>query len=275
MPFYYLLALALIQGVTEFLPISSSGHLVLFHALTGGDGPDSWGRSLTLDVAVHVGTLFAVLVYFYKDVWLMLLGLPALLQRKASGPGSLMGFHIFISSMPVIIAGFILHQIQPGWLRSVEIMAWATLGFGILLWWADRTRPLGKTVQNMTALDALWIGLAQCLALIPGASRSGITMTAARFLGMSRKESAHYSLLLAIIAITGAATLTGIDLAEEGNIALTYDLFIAGFLAFIVGWVSIALMMKWLEKASFTVFAVYRVVLGGILLILIYTGALS
>lgn len=262
MPFLTLVILAVVQGLTEFLPVSSSGHLVLVHNLMG-DAEKAWEENLMMDVAVHVGTLFAVLLYFKKDITEMLF------LRNIS-----LILRLIIGSIPVIIAGFILHQIKPDFMRSLEIMAWATILFGILLWVADMREKRSKMIQEMSFLDAILIGIAQCFALIPGTSRSGVTMTAARFLGFTRTESAKFSLLLSIIALAGAGVLLGKDVMEAEDAALTQAVFWAAGLAFISALASIAVMMKFLERFSFSVFATYRILLGSALLYLLYQGYL-
>ncbi len=269
MPLFSLIILALVQGITEFLPISSSGHLVLTHHLLSGESVDlCWTQNRTLDVAVHVGTLLSVLVYYRKDVAEMVCGF---LQKGSAGQK--LFAHIILASVPAVIAGFLLHKAQPSFVCLLTVMAWMTLIFGIVLWVADKYFTGTKTLKDMTAKHASLIGFAQILALVPGTSRSGITMTTALFLGYSRMEAAHFSLLLAIIAIAGAGTLSGIDLAQSGNLQLGADAFMAAGLAFVSGWAAIALMMKWLEKRSFAPFALYRIILGIVLLGLIYTGA--
>jgi len=270
MPLLHIIILALIQGITEFLPISSSGHLVLAHAALDGNTVQEWDKHILMDVAVHVGTLFSVLLYFRRDVKLMLSGLFSLLTGKIHHTGNALTLKIIIGSIPVIIAGFIINSLEPSWLLAVEIVAWTTLIFGIILWVADRVEQSPKTLNDMNYSHAFLIGLAQCLALVPGTSRSGITMTAARFLGYNRTECAHYSLLLGIIAIGGAGALGGLELISNPNITIGQDVMVAAALAFISGYIAIALMMKWLSRASFTPFAIYRVLLGVGLLALIY-----
>ena len=263
-----LIILALIQGLTEFLPVSSSGHLVLVHHIF--NGIENWDERLIMDVAVHVGTLFSVLVYFRRDVLKMLKGLLDWIKRDFKSEGSKLNLHVLLASLPVIFAGFALHVLKPDWLLLLEVMAWSTIIFGILLWIADRAPKSDKTLKDMDLKDALLIGLAQTLALIPGTSRSGITMTAARFLGYKRTESAHFSLLLAIIAISGAGAIGGVELIESGNAELRLDALLAIALSFLSGLLAISLMMKWLERSTFTVFAIYRIILGCALLGIIY-----
>ncbi len=271
MVFYYIVILAIIQGLTEFLPVSSSGHLGLFHCFT--DHCDQWdAENLTMDIAVHVGTLFSVLLYFRKDVYKMILGGVDILTRKGLTPNAKLALFVVTSSIPVILFGLALHALEPDWLKTLYVIAWATVIFGIILWYADEKFSDNKTVENLTLKDAVVIGCAQMLALIPGTSRSGITMTAARFLGFSRTESAHYSLLLSIVAISGAGALMSIDVIKADDFSLGFDALIAVILSFVSGLIAIAAMMKFLEKSSFRVFAIYRILLGSLLLGLLYGG---
>lgn len=274
---YHIILLAIIQGLTEFLPVSSSGHLVLVHTLTNTqEAAGIWSEeNLIMDVAVHVGTLLSVLLFFRKDVLTMLFSLKDLAKGNTKTDGAKLSLFVLLGSLPVILAGLILSILEPDWLRSLYVMAINTIIFGIILWWADKKHQETKTLEDMTYKDVLWIGLAQVLALIPGTSRSGITMTAGRTLGFSRTESARYSLLLAIVAISGAGALTSLSLIKDGDMALTIDAAIAVILSFISGWLSIAIMMKFLEKCSFTVFAVYRIALGLLLLGLLATGVIA
>ncbi len=271
MPLLHIIILALIQGITEFLPISSSGHLVLAHAALDGNANQEWDKHILMDVAVHVGTLLSVLLYFRKDVIMMISGFFALFKKGGvNHSGNALTLKILIGSIPVIIAGFALNAIEPSWLLAVEIVTWTTLIFGIALWVADKKEQSEKTLDELSFRHAFIIGISQCLALIPGTSRSGITMTAGRFLGYNRTECAHYSLLLGIIAISGAGALGGLELLNDPNLHLGQDIIIAAALAFISGYIAIMLMMKWLKRASFTPFAIYRVILGLALLGIIY-----
>ncbi|MGH1398154.1 MAG: undecaprenyl-diphosphate phosphatase [Alphaproteobacteria bacterium] len=274
MPLLDIIILSLIQGITEFLPVSSSGHLVLAgHALNEGKDP-SWNNHMMLDVAVHIGTLFSVLIYFRHDIRDMFRGIKSAFTGQIDNHGTRMILHVTIGSIPVIIAGLALHLLKPDWLLAIEIIGWTTLIFGIILWVADRAPERKTDLGQMTLKDAFLIGLAQSLALIPGVSRSGITMTAGRFLGYSRTECAHYALLLGIIAISGAGALGSLSIIESHDLALTLDIGLAILLSFIAGWISIALMMRMLQKTSFAPFAIYRIILGLALLIYVYHDAL-
>lgn len=269
-----ILVLALVQGITEFLPISSSGHLLLAHAALGdtGQGENAWQDHMLLDVAVHIGTLFSVLLYFRKDILTMLFGLKDIAKGDVQAKGSRMIFLLAMASVPVIAGGFALHIMQPDWLLSVKIVAWTTLVFGVLLWIADN-RPVTKaTMETMSYKDAIIIGLMQTLALIPGTSRAGITMTAGRFLGYNRIESARFSLLLGVIAIGGAGALSIKELIEADNIQIGLNFALLVSLSFATGLAAIAIMMKWLERMTFKPFAIYRVILGIAMLIGLYGG---
>lgn len=270
MPLLHILILAIIQGITEFLPISSSGHLILVHAAFDGGATPEWNNHILLDVAVHIGTLFAVLLYFRKDIGRMITGLFDAITSQKRNSGSNLALYVLAGSIPVIIAGLGLHLIQPNWLLLIEIVAWTTLIFGIILWVTDKKCPDTRDIETLTLKDALLIGLAQTLALIPGTSRSGITMTAGRILGLKRTACAEYSLLLGIIAISGAGAISSLTLLEGNNITLGPDIALAAAIAFISGYIAIALMMRWLKHASFTPFAIYRIILGLALLIYIY-----
>ncbi len=271
---YHIILLAVIQGLTEFLPVSSSGHLGLFHCFT--DQCQQWdNENLTMDIAVHVGTLLSVLLYFWRDVVRILLGIKDIGTGNVKSANSKLTLYILISSIPVIIAGFILNMFEPDWLKTLYVIAWATIIFGIVLWYIDKKYPEEREIKDLTVKDAIIIGCAQMLALIPGTSRSGITMTAARFMGFSRSESAHYSMLLAMVAISGAGALISLGLIKSGDISLGMDALIAVALSFISGWISIAVMMKFLQNSTFTVFAIYRVILGSALLALLYSGVIS
>ena len=256
-----LVVLALIQGITEFLPISSSAHLILVPVFT--DWPD---QGPTIDVALHVGTLGAVLVYFHRDVWAMFRGISKL-EDSDRVPGAKLILHVVIATIPVVIAGAALSLagLLEG-LRSPALIGWTMLGFGLLLYAADRLNMTIRTIEHMTYIHALIIGASQVLALIPGTSRAGITMTAARALGYERAEAARFSLLLSMPTIFAAGSLIGYRLYRAGDMELGLDAVIAAGLAFITALAAIGLMMSWVKRANFTPFVVYRVVLGGGLL---------
>ncbi|MEE8273240.1 MAG: undecaprenyl-diphosphate phosphatase [Alphaproteobacteria bacterium] len=260
----HLVVLALVQGITEFLPISSSGHLILVPVLTGW--PD---QGLVLDVAVHVGTLGAVLLYFRRDVWQMLAGV-ALLIAGRRNPGARLALLLVAATVPVVVAGAGLKYVGSEGLRNVTVIGWTTLGFGVVLFAADRWCLTLRRIEHMPMASALAIGLAQVLALVPGTSRSGITMTAARALGYERQAAARFSMLLSIPVIIAAGTLEGLELYAAGDAVLTASVAIAVALAFVSALAAIGFLMKWLRRANFTPFVIYRVGLGAYLLWLAY-----
>ncbi len=278
MPLLYILILAIVQGVTEFLPISSSGHLeIAWRFLNQSSGEltqGSEGDRLIIFVAVHLGTLLAVMIYFFRDVGMLGLGVVKLATGRV-GPGARLALYILVASLPLIAAGYFLKDDLIRTLYDLKVIAWANIGFAVLLYMGDRWGMTLRRVEHMRMGSALVIGCAQVLALVPGTSRSGITMTAARFFGFERAEAARFSLLLAIPAILGAATLIGLDLYRTGDIRLGIDAAIAAGLAFVTALLAIALMMAWLRRATFTPFVIYRLLLGGILLWLAYRGEIE
>lgn len=260
----HLVVLAIVQGITEFLPISSSAHLILVPHVFGW--PD---QGLLMDVAVHVGTLFAVMLYFWRDVLCMIVGTKKLAVGQWDFDSKLV-ILVGLATIPIVIAGLIMNWIYPDGLRSLEIIAWANLGFGILLYISDRYVPMTRQFGSIGFRDAMVIGLFQALALIPGTSRSGVTMTAARFLGFDRVDGARFSLLLSIPTILAAGALASVKLIEVGDAALTSQALTAAALAFISALVAIAAMMAWLRHAGFGPFVGYRLILGIILLAVAY-----
>jgi len=175
-----------------------------------------------------------------------------------------------VATMPIIVAGFLLKDIVTYMLRSVEIIAWMTIIFGVLLYVADRQPEHAHSIEKMSFRQAIVVGLAQCLALIPGVSRSGIAMTAGRLTGLDRPLSARFALLLSLPTIAGAGLLATVDLYRAGDARLTGEALIGGLFAFVAAWITVALLMKWLQRYSYTPFVFYRLVLGILLLVLIY-----
>jgi undecaprenyl-diphosphatase len=265
MPLLQLIVLAAVQGITEFLPVSSSGHLILVPVVTGW--PD---QTLIIDTAVHVGTLGAVLIYFWRDLWSMLGGLWSLLRGRANPGARLFGLLVLATIPVVVVGGLISYLDADEALRSVQVIGWTTLGFGFVLYAADRFFMTIRRLDQMRAGGAIAIGLAQVLALVPGTSRSGITMTAARILGFERRDAARFSMLMSIPAIAAAGALKGLELYQSGDAQMTGDAVVVAILSFGIAIVAIALLMAWLRRASFTPFVVYRIGLGVGLLVWVY-----
>ena len=269
MPLFQLFVLAAVQGITEFLPISSSGHLVLVPKFA-----DWTDQGLLIDVAVHVGTLMAVMLYFYRDLatmtGAMFRSFKQISTRRPLDPEFWLVWKLVIATLPVILAGYLMNTYLGGAFRSLEIIGWTTLGFGILLFLADKLNMTIRSVEHITFLGAFVIGLFQVLALIPGTSRAGITMTAARFQGVERQDTARFSLLLSIPVIAAAGTLKGLELYQSSNDILLKNALTAGAMSFGFALVAITFLMVWLKRASFTPFAIYRVILGIFLLSIAY-----
>ena len=266
MPFLQIVVLTIVQGITEFLPVSSSGHLVLVPLVSGWQD-----QGLLMDVAVHVGTLAAVLVYFWRDLGQILLGwLGGGWGRRDRRLGRALGFYLIVSAIPVLIAGAAVFLMAPEVFRNPEIVAWATVGFGILLYVADRLGMTVRRIEHMTLNHAFLIGLCQVLALVPGASRSGVTMTAARWLGYERPEAARFAMLMSIPVIAASGAAAGYRVWKAGDPVVTQDALLAAALSFAVALLSIALLLALLRRVSFTPFVVYRLALGGAVLVWLY-----
>jgi len=260
-----IIVLAVVQGITEFLPISSSGHLILIPNLM--HWPD---QGIVVDVMTHLGTLLAVLIYFWRDVWRLIVGALQLFKGKVTDDGRL-AIYIVLATIPAILFGIVLKEYGYADLeRNVAVVAWNTILYGILMLIADRIGPQERTIANMTLGSALIIGVAQALALIPGTSRSGVTMTAARFLGFTRPDAARFSFLLAIPATAGAIVFTVGDALASGE-GVTMDAVYCAILTFFAGIAAIAFLMNLIRRISFLPFVLYRMVLGGFLLVMLYS----
>lgn len=255
--------LSVLQGITEFLPVSSSGHLILFAKLTSFSD-----QGLALDVAVHVGSILAVMIYFSEDIWNIVKGLfKTYFIPNLSNPGARLFWLIVIGTLPIVVVGFLLENAGMEWLRSTKIIGWTIFGYGILLYIADKTGMTIRKIDHLTPIDALLIGCAQCLALIPGTSRSGITITMARFLGMERRDAAKFSMLLSIPAIIAAACLVAFEMYKTGNLSGITTAIDGITYSFGASIIAIYVVMWWLKKSTFLPFVIYRVFLGGFLLL--------
>lgn len=265
MALWHLILLALVQGVTEFLPVSSSAHLILVPQLTG-----IADQGAALDVALHVGTLGAVVLYFRADVARALAGTLGLIRRDW-GPDERLAAGLLIATVPVMIAGLaITLSGATAMLRSVEVIAWATLLFGALLWWFDRHGPRTKAIADWSPSQAFKLGLWQAVALIPGTSRSGICITGARAMGYGREDAARLAMLMSIPTILASGTLLSLDLVGQADGRLLRDAGIAAAMAFLAALAALTLMMRLLRSVSFTPYVVYRMLLGAFLLGWIY-----
>ncbi|PID41887.1 MAG: undecaprenyl-diphosphatase [Proteobacteria bacterium] len=261
-----LIVLAVIQGLTEFLPVSSSAHLILPAQVLGWQD-----QGLAFDVAVHVGTLFAVMLYFRQDITGLLKSwCVSLVPGKVHGEeqGALearLAWFIIIATIPAGLAGLMLGDVIEAHLRSTLVIAVATVFFGVMLGFADRRHNERKGIWQVTLLETLIVGCAQALALIPGTSRSGITMTAALALGWSRDAAARFSFLLSIPLILAAGGLKTKELMEAGGATQWGDIALGAALSFVSAFCCIHLFLKFLQKIGFMPFVYYRIVLGLVL----------
>lgn len=261
-----ILVLALVQGITEFLPISSSGHLILAPYLFGFDD-----QGLAFDVAVHLGSLVAVVTYFRTDILRIARAwLSALTPSGSASNDSRLGWAVIIGTLPVVVFGLALKPLVESSLRAPWVIAATTILFGLLLglvdWRATRTRE----IERITIRDAVSIGLAQVLALIPGTSRSGITMTMGLALGFSRAAASRFSFLLAIPTIAASSLLVTYDLLQSTASVDWYALGLGVVLSGITAFLAIALFLRFIERIGMWPFVLYRLGLGAAILLLVY-----
>lgn len=267
MPLLTIFLVAVIQGITEFLPISSSGHLILLPQLTGMDD-----QGQIIDVAVHIGTLFAVVLYFWPDVRTSLVGLTRLIRGKVDTKGAFLALCLILSTIPVVIVGLIIKLTGlDDMMRSIAVIGWAMLIFGLVLYWADQTGKTDRQAGDWTMKHALTMGLWQAIALIPGTSRSGIVITAARHLGYNREDGARLSMLMSIPTIIASGVLIGGEVAVNADAQAARDGALAAAFAFVAALLALSLMMRLLRAVSFTPYVIYRVILGLALLTVAYT----
>ncbi len=258
------LFLAFIQGITEFLPVSSSAHLILPAIILGWQD-----QGLAFDVAVHFGSLVAVIWYFRRDILALC---NALIERIGSGQrteDSILAVNLIIASLPVLPIGFLFRFQIEAYLRSINVIIFTTIVFAILLLAADRIGKRGLRDKDMDWKKALLIGASQCLALIPGTSRSGITMTTALLAGFTRKDASRISLLISIPTITAASGLKFADLILSETPIDWFILFAAASVAAISAYLCIRLFLNVIARIGFLPFAIYRIALGGLLLTLV------
>lgn len=258
MSLLHLFILAVIQGITEFLPISSSGHLILLPRITGLQD-----QGQIIDVAVHIGTLGAVVLYFWTDVRKAILGCGHILRGRFTTEPAKLAFLLTVATIPVVIAGLALKL--SGFddaLRSIKVIAWTMLIFGILLYFIDQRGGHEKETPDWNYRDAIKLGLWQMIALLPGTSRSGITITGARQMGYAREDAARISMLMSIPTIFASGVLLGAEVISTADIQAAKDGAIAAVFAFIAALLALSLMMRLLKSVSFTPYVIYRVILG-------------
>ena len=250
--FIEIIILSAVQGISEFLPISSSAHLIIISNLY-----DLKASSLLIDISLHLGSLLAIIFFFKKDLF-NLKHNQKLLKL------------IIIGSIPLVIFGYILHSTELiHLLRNIKVIAWTTLFFGIILYFADQRKIDQNISTNLNIKSIIFIGLFQILALIPGVSRAGITMTAARFLNFNRVDSGKISFLLSIPALAGASFL-GLKDASNETIEINLLVIVAIILSFLFSYLTIKFFLNYINKFSLSIFVIYRIIIALILLLIIY-----
>ena len=251
--FIEILILSAIQGISEFLPISSSAHLIIVSNLY-----NLKSSSLLIDVSLHLGSLLAIIFYFKKDLFDL---------RKNQKLLTL----IIIGSIPLIIFGYLLYSTDLiHILRDIKVIAWTTLFFAIILFFADQRKTDQNISTNLNIKSIVFIGLFQILALIPGVSRAGISITAARFLNFNRVDSSKISFLLSIPALAGASFL-GLKDAFEQSLDLNYLILIAVILSFLFSYITVKFFLSYLKKFSLNIFVIYRIIVSLVLFLIIYS----
>jgi undecaprenyl-diphosphatase len=268
------IVLGLVQGLTEFLPISSSAHLRVVGEAFGWADPGAAFTAIT-----QIGTEAAVLLYFRKDIARIVVAwLGSLAGRRKGDPDARMGWLIIVGSLPIVVLGLLFQDEIETTLRDLRIVATALIAFSLVLFWADRVGAKKRELTDITVPHGIGYGFAQAMALIPGVSRSGGTITMGLFLGYSRTAAARYSFLLAVPAVLGSGffqayeALTGGTAGREVSWGPTI---LATVIAFGVGLTVIAWLLRYLDRGSFTPFVVYRIALGSLILVLVAAGVLD
>lgn len=261
MPLYQAITLAIIQGLTEFFPISSTAHLAIIPRLLHWTDP-----GLGFDIALHAGTLAAVLIYFFQD-WVQVIANGLGFSYRGTKPDensrSLL-WYLVVGTIPVLIAGALLKKYAEGPWRNLYVMGAALIVIGIVMGISDRFAIEKKGLDQMSWADGIWIGIGQALAVVPGVSRSGITITAGRFRRMDRAAAARFSFLLSTPAIAAAAAKDALDLHKEGGIppGMTLPYLVGVLVSGIVGILVIAFFLNFLRRNSLAVFVWYRIIFG-------------
>ncbi|EGU59768.1 undecaprenyl pyrophosphate phosphatase [Vibrio nigripulchritudo ATCC 27043] len=257
MSYFEAFMLALIQGLTEFLPISSSAHLILPSAILGWED-----QGLAFDVAVHVGTLLAVVIYFRKEVVTLFAALFGSIFKGDRSKEAKLAWMIVIATIPACLFGLFMKDIIELYLRSAWVIATTTIVFALLLWWVDKNSPLKDDEYQADWKKAVFIGISQALAMIPGTSRSGATITAALYLGFTREAAARFSFLMSIPIITLAGSYLGLKLVTSGEPVHVGFLLTGIVTSFISAYLCIHFFLKLISKMGMTPFVIYRLVLG-------------
>jgi len=273
--------LGIVQGLTEFLPISSTGHLTLagkFMGLISDKNPEHWTSFIAV---IQLGTMISIFVYFWKDLWNIFIAfLQNNLQKRVKyseqSTNSKLGWMIIAGTIPIVIIGLLFKDIIEGALtKNLYVISGSLIVLAIILAGAEKTAKFKKNIEDITLLDSILIGLAQAVALIPGSSRSGTTITGGLFLGLKRDVAARFSFLLSVPAVLASGVLQLVESLKYINYDLTVNLIVATLVSAVSGYLAIDFLLKFLKKNTTFVFIYYRIALGILILVLLYSNTIN
>ena len=273
--------LGIVQGLTEFLPISSTGHLTLagkFMGLISDKNPEHWTSFIAV---IQLGTMLSIFVYFWKDLWGILTeflqqNLQRRVQYSKQSTNSKLGWMIILGTIPIVVIGLLFKDMIEGVLtKNLYVISGSLIVLAVILAGAEKTAKFKKNIEDITVLDSILIGLAQAVALIPGSSRSGTTITGGLFLGLKRDVAARFSFLLSVPAVLASGMLQLIESLKYINYDLTVNLIVATIVSAISGYLAIDFLLKFLKKNTTFVFIYYRIALGVLILVLLYSNIIN
>jgi undecaprenyl-diphosphatase len=273
--------LGIVQGLTEFLPISSTGHLTLagkFMGLISDKNPEHWTSFIAV---IQLGTMLSIFVYFWKDLWNILTeflqqNLQRRVQYSKQSTNSKLGWMIILGTIPIVVIGLLFKDMIEGALtKNLYVISISLIALAIILAAAEKTAKFKKNIEDITVLDSILIGLAQAVALIPGSSRSGTTITGGLFLGLKRDVAARFSFLLSVPAVLASGVLQLVESLKYINYDLTVNLIVATIVSAVSGYLAIDFLLKFLKKNTTFVFIYYRVALGVLILVLLYSNIIN
>jgi len=273
--------LGIVQGITEFLPISSTGHLTLagkFMGLISEENPERWTAFIAV---IQLGTMISILVYFWKDLWNIFTEfLQNNLQKRVKfskqSTNSKLGWMIILGTIPIVVIGLLFKDMIEGALtKNLYVISGSLIVLAIILAGAEKTAKFKKNIEDITVLDSILIGLSQAVALIPGSSRSGTTITGGLFLGLKRDVAARFSFLLSVPAVLASGVLQLIESLKYINYDLTVNLIVATIVSAISGYLAIDFLLKFLKKNTTFIFIYYRIALGVLILVLLYSNIIN
>ena len=281
MSFIEAVILGIVQGLTEFLPISSTGHLTLagkFMGLISDKNPEHWTSFIAV---IQLGTMLSIFVYFWKDLWNILTeflhqNLQRRIQYSKQSTNSKLGWMIILGTIPIVVIGLLFKDMIEGALtKNLYVISGSLIVLAIILAAAEKTAKFKKDIEDITVLDSILIGLAQAVALIPGSSRSGTTITGGLFLGLKRDVAARFSFLLSVPAVLASGVLQLIESLKYIDYDLTVNLIVATLVSAVSGYLAIDFLLKFLKKNTTFVFIYYRIALGVLILVLLYSNIIN